>query len=51
VDASEYRFIASKSGRYFYLIEDKRAVMIRADEFVGYKTAEQALKEGKEPAP
>jgi hypothetical protein len=51
VDISDFNFIASQSGRYFYSIGDKRAVLIRADQFIGYQTAEQALKDGKQPAP
>ncbi len=50
VDISDFNFVASKSGRYFYSIEDKRAVLIRADQFIGYQTTEQALKDGKQPA-
>lgn len=51
VDAGEAQFVAAKSGRYYYAINDIRAVLIRADEFVGYKTAEQAVEDGKLPAP
>lgn len=51
VDASTCRYLASRSGRYFYPIDDKRAVLIRADQFVGYQTAEEALQDGKQPAP
>jgi eukaryotic-like serine/threonine-protein kinase len=51
VDVSTFKFVASKSGHYFYSIEDKRAVLIRADQFIGYQAIEQAIKDGKEPAP
>jgi hypothetical protein len=51
VDTSGVNFVASKSGDYFYSIGDKRALLIRADQYVGYKTAEQALKDNKQPAP
>jgi len=51
VDISDFNFVASKSGRYFYSIGDERAVLIRADQFIGYQTTEQALKDGKQPAP
>ncbi len=51
IDASNYRFVASKTGHYFYPIEDKRAILIRADQFIGYQTIEQAQKDRKELAP
>jgi serine/threonine protein kinase len=51
VDVSGVHFIASQTGRYYYAIDDKRAALIRADQFVGYKTAEQATEDGKSPAP
>jgi hypothetical protein len=51
VDITGIGFAASQTGRYFYAIEDQRAVLIRADQFVGYKTAQQAIKDGKLPAP
>jgi serine/threonine protein kinase len=51
VDVTGVGFVASNTGRYYYSIEDKRADLIRADQFVGYKTAQQALKDGKQPAP
>jgi hypothetical protein len=51
VDVTGVVFIASQTGQYFYPIDDKRALLIRADQFVGYKTAEEAFKDGKVPAP
>jgi serine/threonine protein kinase len=51
VDVTGVAFIASQTGQFFYPIDDKRAVLIRADQFVGYKTAEEAFKDGKVPAP
>ena len=51
VDASGFKFVASKTGYYFYSIEDGRAVLIRADQFIGYKSVEDAIKDGKKPAP
>lgn len=51
VDTSGVLFIASKSGLHFYSIEDRRAILIRADQYIGYATAEEARKDGKQPAP
>ena len=51
VDASGFRYVAAKSGRYFYRIDDNKALLIRADQFVGYRTKDQALKDNKLPAP
>jgi len=51
IDTSGYNFIASRTGRYFYPIEDKRAILIRADQCVLYKTEQQAIKDRKQPAP
>ncbi len=51
VNVSGFRFAASRTGQYFYPIDDKRAVLIRADEFIGYETPQEAMKDGKEPAP
>jgi serine/threonine protein kinase len=45
------RYVASKSGRYYYSIDDERAIFIRADLCVGYETAQQAQRAGKQPAP
>jgi len=51
VDTSGVQFVASQSGRYFYSIEDRRAILIRADQYIGYASADEALKDGKQPAP
>lgn len=51
VDVTGVRFIAARTGRYFYPIDDKRAILIRADQFVGYPNEEQARKDDKQPAP
>ncbi|MHC4187109.1 MAG: serine/threonine-protein kinase [Planctomycetota bacterium] len=50
IDISEFKFIASKSGRYFYPTDSSQAFLIRADEFVGYKTAGEAITDGKIPS-
>jgi len=44
------RFVASQTGQYYYSIDDERALFIRADQCIGYKTAEEAQKDGKLPA-
>jgi serine/threonine protein kinase len=51
IDISGFKFIASKSGRHFYPINSSRAVLIRADNFVGYKSANDAILDGKILAP
>ncbi|MGH2271855.1 serine/threonine-protein kinase [Anaerohalosphaeraceae bacterium U12dextr] len=51
VDTSGVKFVASQSGRYFYSIEDRRALLIRADQYIGYGSADEAIKDGKQPAP
>lgn len=51
VDTSGVKFVASQSGRYFYSIEDRRALLIRVDQYIGYASADEALKDGKQPAP
>jgi len=50
IDASEYRFVASKRGNSFYPIDAPEAILIRLEDFVGYKTAEEAIADGKTPA-
>ena len=51
MDVTGVRYIAAKSGRYFYSIDDPRAIPIRADQCVGYLTAEQAKADNKQLAP
>lgn len=51
MDVTGVRYIASRTGDYFYPIDDKRAVLIRADQCVLYPSADQARKDGKQPAP
>ena len=41
------QFVASRRGPHFYRIEDPQAVLIRAEDFVGYKTAAEAAADGK----
>ncbi len=51
VETGDIRFVASRAGRYFYPIASADALLIRADNFVGYKTEAQAVADGKSPAP
>ncbi len=51
VDTSGVQFVASRTGRYFYPIDDPRAITIRVDLFVGYSNADEAIKDRKQPAP
>jgi len=51
INIENSKFIAARSGRYFYSLDDPRAVLIRADEWVGYESANEALADGKIAAP
>lgn len=51
VDTTGAAFVASKNGRHFYPIHDPAAALITADNVVLYKSAEDALKDDKIPAP
>lgn len=51
VDTAGFHYVASKSGRHYYSITDKRALLIRAEDFVGYKTVQEAVRDRKQPAP
>ncbi len=51
VDPGEARFAASRTGRHFWPIDSPAAALIRAEDFVGYRTAEEARADGKAPAP
>lgn len=45
------RFVAGRTGRYYYPVDDPRAHLIRAEHVVGYQTEDQAKNDGKIPAP
>ncbi|MHC4757389.1 MAG: serine/threonine-protein kinase [Planctomycetota bacterium] len=45
------KFAAGRTGRYFYPINSPQAVLIRAEDFVGYKSSDEAIRDGKSPAP
>ena len=51
VETAGINFVAAKSGGYYYSITDPRALLIRAEEFVGYPTADRARQDRKQPAP
>jgi hypothetical protein len=48
-DTMGLRFVASKRGRYFYPIDHPTAQLIRSEDFVGYKSFDQARADGKIP--
>jgi len=50
-DTENIKFVAAKYGRYFYSIDDPQAVLIRADLFIGYESASEAVADGKMSAP
>ena len=47
VDTKDVKFVASKRGRHFYPIDAPAARWIRLDDYVGYKTAQDARADGK----
>ena len=51
IDPGDARFVAARDGRRYFAIEDARADLIPADQFVGYATAMRAIDDGKQPAP
>lgn len=50
VDVSGVRYAASRQGRFYWPIDSPAARLIRAEDFVGYATAEQARADNKRPA-
>ena len=48
--AAKPMFVASKRGRHFYRSDDPAALLIGADDFVGYPSAARAREDGKIPA-
>ena len=51
INPGSYKFVASRSGRYFYALDDPRAVLIRAEDVVGYRSTQAARDDGKTAAP
>jgi hypothetical protein len=51
ISPGQFQFVASRSGRHFYNLDDPRAILIRAENVVGYRTAQAARDDGKTPAP
>ncbi len=50
IDTTGFKFAASNTGRFFYPIDAPQALLIRREDFVGYKTSEEAAADGKAPA-
>jgi hypothetical protein len=50
IDTEGIKFVASKSGRYFYPINSPKAVLIPESDFIGYNSYEDAIADGKSPA-
>ncbi len=46
---SNYAFVASRKGRYYYKADSREAILIPYDFFVGYASADQARADGKIP--
>ncbi|UCD51818.1 MAG: serine/threonine protein kinase [Phycisphaerales bacterium] len=51
INPGQFQFVASRSGRHFYPLDDPRSVLIRAEEVVGYRTPQAAQADGKTAAP
>jgi len=51
INPGQFKFVASRSGRYFYALDDTRAILIRAEDVVGYRTAQAARDDDKTAAP
>jgi serine/threonine-protein kinase len=49
-DVTGLQFVASKRGKHYWRIADANAMLIRADEFAGYRTESDARADGKTPA-
>jgi len=50
-DPASFKFVASKSGRHFYPLDDPRSVLIRADDVIGYRSTQAAVADNKTAAP
>ncbi|MHC4688896.1 MAG: serine/threonine-protein kinase [Planctomycetota bacterium] len=51
IDSSGFKFVSSKSGRYFFPVNSPQALLIRFDDFIGYESANDAVADGKILAP
>jgi len=49
MDPKGFQFVASKRGVHYYPLDDPAAVLIRREDFVGYRTAAAAQADGKIP--
>lgn len=50
LDTTDIHYVASRSGRFYYPLDDPDAALISHDMVVGYKTEEEARQAGKLPA-
>ncbi|HSV27227.1 MAG TPA: serine/threonine-protein kinase [Sedimentisphaerales bacterium] len=51
LEVGDMRFAASRTGRYYYPIDSIEALLIRAGDFVGYRTEAEAIADGKSRLP
>jgi len=51
INPGQFKYVASKSGRHYFPLDDPRSVLIRAEEVVGYRNVQAALDDGKTAAP
>ena len=51
IEPGSFRFVATKSSRRFYVRDSAEAILIPAQDFVGYQTAQEAQADGKVAAP
>ncbi|UCG58642.1 MAG: serine/threonine protein kinase [Phycisphaerales bacterium] len=49
IDPRGFRLVASRRGGHFYTVNAPEAILIRAEDFVGYKSVEDARADGKVP--
>jgi serine/threonine-protein kinase len=50
IDPAGFTHVASRRGPHFYPVDAPEAILIRAEDFVGYKSIEDARADGKVPA-
>jgi hypothetical protein len=51
IEPGDFKFVARKDGRRFYVADSPEAILIPAQDFVGYRTMEDARADGKVAAP
>jgi len=50
-DVTGLRYVAGKRGRHYYRVDAPEAALIRLEDLVGYRTADEARADGRTPAP